>query len=373
MTRLVVGELLLIAMIVSVGAAARTGRRMLIPQVVGPTGWIADVVITLSTIIVLAEVLGTFGLFRRLVLAGSTIAVGVLGWVLLRLAVSRRLLPRPAAGAAAQRQQPPPPSRAVSLIAVGGCAVVAGQWGSWLSLPFHEGILDYDSLNYHLTFAAQFVHSASLNHLHYVSPDSPVHVYPQNAELLHAIGMLLLGSDFLSIFINIGWLLLAIACGWAIGRRFALGPATALAVATVMAVPVMVKTQPGNGGNDAAALALFLAVLAIFLTTRGSLGSVFIMGLASGLAIGTKLTVVAPVLLVVLAMVVKSRSGERVRASALWLVPVFVTASYWYVRNLLITGSPDSSLHLSIAGIGFPFAPFRLVAPSWLLGRPLLE
>jgi hypothetical protein len=357
----VVGALLLAAMVVSLGAFARAARRLLLDQAEGPVAHIADVVITLGLLVVLSEIVGSFGEFRRGVLAGSAIALGVLGWALLRAAVSRRLLPRPAPGGGPPRDSAPRPYRSVYWVGLAGCAVVAGQWGSWISLPFHQGILDYDSLNYHLTFAAQFVHSGSLNHLHYVSPDSPVHLYPQNAELLHAIGMLILGNDFLSIFINVGWLMFAIACGWAIGRRFGLGPATGLAVATVMAVPILTATQAGNGGNDAAALALFLAVVAIFLTTPPSLGSVFILGLASGLGIGTKLTVIAPCLLVALAMIVRAKAGQRLRTLGVWLVPVLLAGSYWYVRNVLITGSPDSSVHLSIAGIGFPYQPFALV------------
>jgi hypothetical protein len=360
-THFVVGALLLAAIVVSIGAAARAARRLLLPRAEGPSAHIADAVITLGSLVVVAEIVGTFGEFRRGVLAGSAIAMGVLSWALLRAAVSRRLLPRPASAGAGRGGSPPGPYRSVYWVGLAGCALVAGQWGSWISLPFHQGIVDYDSLNYHLTFAAQFVHSGSLNHLHYVSPDTPVHLYPQNAELLHAIGMLLLGSDFLSIFINVGWLMFAIACGWAIGRRFGLGPATGLAVATVMAVPILTATQAGNGGNDAAALALFLAVVAIFLTTPPSLGSVFILGLASGLGIGTKLTVIAPCLLVAVAMIVRAKAGQRVRALGVWLLPVLLVGSYWYARNVLITGSPDSSVDLSVAGIGFPYQPFQLV------------
>jgi hypothetical protein len=128
-----------------------------------------------------------------------------------------------------------------------------------------------------------------------------------------------------------------------------------------MAVPILTATQAGNGGNDAAALALFLAVVAIFVSTPASPGSVFILGLASGLGIGTKLTVIAPCLLVGLAVIVRAKAGRRVRMLVVWLVPVLLAGSYWYVRNVLITGSPDSSVHLDLAGIGFPYEPFQLV------------
>ena len=44
--------------------------------------------------------------------------------------------------------------------------------------------------------------------------------YPQNSELVHAVGMVLGGRDFFSVFLNLGWLALALLAAWCIGRPY---------------------------------------------------------------------------------------------------------------------------------------------------------
>ncbi len=350
-SRFVVGELLLAAMIVSVAAAARALRRELLAGVGGPPAWVADVVIALSAVIVLAETLGTLSLFRGIPLAAGGIAVGGVGWAVLRQRTAR---------APAENSALPRPHRVLYWIGLGGCTAVMAQWGAWAATPLNTGITDYDSLNYHLTFAARFVQTGSIAPLHYVVPDSPVHLYAQNAELLHAVALAVLRSDVASVCLNLGWLAFAILCGWAIGRRFGLGPLTGLAVAAIMAVPIMAATQAGTAENDAAALALFLASLAVFVNTTPAPGSRFVCGLAAGLAIGTKLTVIVPCLLLGAAILAAAR-GVRGRALGSWAGGAALTGSYWYVRNLVVTGSPDPLVHLGIGPVGFPYAHFRLI------------
>lgn len=354
-SRFVLGELLLVAMVVSLAAAARATRRVMLPSAEGATACVADAVITIAAIVVLSELLGTVGAFRRIPLAATGITTGALAWALIR-----RRQPASAArsGAAALPAQP---NRAVVWICVAGCVVVAAQWGAWAARQFRTGIIDYDSLNYHLTLAARFVQSGFIAPLHYVTPDSPVQLYPQNSELLHALGMALLGSDLASVFINVGWLMLAIVCGWSIGRRFGLGPVAGLAIAAVMAVPIMADTQAGSAENDAAALTLFLAGLALLMDGGPGLGALCVGGIAAGLAVGSKLTMVAPCVLLGVAVAVTAKRGGRIRALGVWAAGAAVTGSYWYIRNLVMTGSPDPAVSLGIGPLSFTHAPFRLV------------
>jgi hypothetical protein len=347
-TRFLLGELLLVAMVVSLGAAARAGRRILLPAAQGPTAWVADATLALSALVVLAEILGSFGAFRLAPMAACTVALGAGGWGILRTR-------QPTVATPPHSVLRPP--RAVYWTGLCGCALVLAQWGAWTATPLKLGMTDYDSLNYHLTFAAGFVQTGSIAPLHYVSPDSPVHLYPQTSELLVALGMMLTKSDLLPVFLNLGWLILAIISGWAIGRRFGLGPVTGLAVAAVMAEPVMAKSQAGTAGNDAAALALVLAALAILIDARDTPGPLFVGGLAAGLAISTKLTVIAPAILLGIAVLVRAVPRRHGRAAIAWVGGAAITGCYWYVRDLVITGSPDPAVHLGF----FTYAPFRLV------------
>jgi hypothetical protein len=352
MNQFVVGALLLGALVASMWGFAAAARRILMPEARGASAQVATAVLALGTLIVLAEIMGTFGAFRRVPLAVTGTVLGALGWAALR----HRVPDVDRADVA-----PTQPDRTAYWLGLGGCALAAARWGAWTALPLNLGITDYDSLNYHLTFAARFVQSGFTGPLHFVSPDSPVQLYPQNGELLHAVGMLMLGSDLLSVFINLGWLMFALLCGWAIGRRFALGPVIALALAAVLVVPVMVISEAGTAETDMPALALLLASLAIFVDVPVSAGSLFVGGLAAGLAVGTKLTVVAPCLLLGATVLVTAARRGSGRAGVAWLGGAAATGSYWYLRNLVITGSPYPALRLGIGPLAFPHATFRVL------------
>ena len=86
--------------------------------------------------------------------------------------------------------------------------------------------------------------------------------YPQNSELLHAVGIVALDSDFLSPLINLGWLALALLAAWCIGRPYAVGPATLLGAAVVLDSEMIVGSQAGNAPNDIVGLFFLLALLA---------------------------------------------------------------------------------------------------------------
>ena len=69
-------------------------------------------------------------------------------------------------------------------------------------------------------------------------------------------------------------------------------------------------------------------------------GALMVAGLASGLALGTKLTVVPPILALTLGVIVIAGTGHRWRAAATWVGGMVVGGGYWYVRNLIVSGNP---------------------------------
>jgi len=70
------------------------------------------------------------------------------------------------------------------------------------------------------------------------------------------------------------------------------------------------------------------------------LGALIVAGLAAGLALGTKLTVVPPVLALTVGVIAIAGKGDRWRAAATWLGGMVVGGGYWYVRNLIVSGNP---------------------------------
>src|SRR4051812_23447932 len=76
-------------------------------------------------------------------------------------------------------------------------------------------------------------------------------------------------------------------------------------------------------------------------------GAVAIAALAAGLALGTKLTLVAPVAVFSIGVVAMAR-GWRLRAGALWFGCLAATGSFWYARNLIDAGNPLPWIKLGI-------------------------
>jgi hypothetical protein len=239
--------------------------------------------------------------------------------------------------------------------------IVAAQWAGPTLLALDRGIYGGDSLWYHMPLAAHIAQTHSITGLLYTDPLYLNWFYPQNSELIHAGGIGLFGNDFLSPLINMAWLGLALFAGWCIGRPYGSGATSMAAVAAVMAANLLFSRQPGNANNDVVGIALFLSSIAILMNTRwpaavrrpvgasaGSAapppalptGTLLVAGLAAGLALGTKLTVVPPVLALTVGVIFISPGGRRLRASGIWIGAALIGGGYWYLRNLLVSGNP---------------------------------
>jgi hypothetical protein len=126
--------------------------------------------------------------------------------------------------------------------------------------------------------------------------------------------------------------------------------------------------EPGAAKNDLMAAALLLAGIAIlieawnaqpdndappsdeFAETRGIRGEVrtrvlygwplAAAGLAVGLGVGTRLTIFAPAAALTIVALVLAPSGKRWKASGWWFADGLLGGGYWYLRNLIVSGSP---------------------------------
>jgi hypothetical protein len=152
---------------------------------------------------------------------------------------------------------------------------------------------------------------------------------------------------------------LALLAGWCIGRPFGAAPLSALGVAVVLAAHVFSSSQAGSATNDVAATAALLAAAGLLTCgTRGrldgaTLGVLFVAGLATGLAAGTKLDFLIPAAVLTVGLVALAVRGARVRTAGVWVLGAFVTGGLWYVRNWIATGNPVPWLR-SIGPIDLP-------------------
>src|SRR5206468_738030 len=114
---------------------------------------------------------------------------------------------------------PAGPEPIVSLLVMAAViAITVFTWAVTTKHALDRGVFNFDSLWYHLPFAVDMVQTHSVVGMHHVETVFTNWFYPQNSELLHAVGILLIGRDTLSLFINFGWLAMAFVAAYCVGR-----------------------------------------------------------------------------------------------------------------------------------------------------------
>ena len=354
----VVGFLVLVAVGLSVGFTAYRLRRRLLPEWDGAPARLVESVVAIAVLVWLGEILGTFGLLYAWTFVIAAVGLAAGSATLPAGPVAAGDPPPPALAKASSGAVPPtaPPAGERAwltwLVTVGVIALVVAHWGLTTKDALDRGIFNFDSLWYHMPFAVDMVQSHSTTGLHYPETVFVNWFYPQNSELLHAIGILLTQRDTLSLFLNFAFLGLAFLAAWCIGRPYGRGHLTVVAAAILLECHTLVVREPGAAKNDLVAAALLLSSAAILVTAwtrRAATGpagrfawtwAVAAAGLAMGLAVGTKSTAVAMAFGLTVAVIVLAPAGKRLATAAWWLVPALLGGGYWYLRNLIVAGNP---------------------------------
>ncbi|HXV05720.1 MAG TPA: hypothetical protein VFP23_07470, partial [Solirubrobacterales bacterium] len=380
----------LTALIASLAFSAVRLRKLTLPTWQGAPAHLADTIVGVSLLIWLSELLGLLNLLYAWSLVLSTLLLaGALAW-------RTRAPTKPAspAGGVGVGSTPPcegcggqglAPDSETSLrpeqrVAQGGdptpatgpagqnawslvittavVAVVFAHWGLTAKSALDRGVFNFDSLWYHLPFAVEMAHSHSVTGLQYPETVYVNWAFPQNSELLHAVGILLTHRDTLSLFLNFGWLALAFLAAWCVGRPYGRGHLTTIAAAIVLECHTLVVREPGAAKNDLMAAALLLAAIAILVNAwaagRERQGGgddseplslpvgwpLAVAGLATGLAAGTKYTALAMAAALTVAVIALAPTGRRRAAAAWWFLPALAAGGFWYLRNLVVAGNP---------------------------------
>jgi hypothetical protein len=341
-------------------AGARAWRRLIAPHWSGTLATLADLVGAVSGVIALSELLGSVGLFRRGPMIVADVALG-LG--------SRWWCSRHAGGKAGSVELAAAPSvpLAVSdvIVASASTALVVAQWSTWVSRGLSFGIGNSggpgngDTLWYHMPFAAAFVQTGWTSHLQFLNGEALVTYYPANTSVLHAVGILSMGTDVLSLFVNLALVPIALLAGWCIGARGGVGPASLAGVAVALTIPVVVVSEAATAKDDLLGIVGLLGCIAFVVhASRDATGKTAIYaGLSAGLAAGSKLTFVAPIIAVAVCLAVVTPSGARRTTMTRWAVAAFCTGGYWYLRNLLTVGNPLPGLGLGLGNLHLPRPP----------------
>lgn len=313
---------------------------------------LAAAIVALGTVLVTAELLGAVGLFALVPLLVASPALAVAA-----VAALRRWGPAPVpAGSPTPRPEElatddasPGDHVLPSWLRAGICLVVVGVGARWMAYGFERlssGILDPDSVQYHLPFAAEFASTGWLTRFQPVWFDPTQLFYPANAEVLQAVGFVALGRDVLAPLASLGWFALLLTAGWCVGVRDRVAPLTLLVTVWVTAIPLLSFSNAGSAVTDVGMLACLTAAVALWRNAEGHAGWTAVSGLALGLGVGIKLTLLPTAGILALAMVAVAPKELRRRWFGLVLGSVAVGCGYWFLRNLLRTGSPLPSVHL---------------------------
>src|SRR4051794_23668750 len=356
------GSIELIVVAAAVGYAAVALRGRLLPGWSGASARLGEVVLGLSLLVVIAELVGVVGLYRPGWVLLATVVVGVAIGLALRA-------PRQGIGL-----QAPPVAPLAMALAVAAALLVAAHWAMPTQTGLDIGMYLPNTTWHNAPFAARFVQDHQVGALHFTEVlNLTVWFYPQNSELLHSVGILFLGNDFLSPLINIGWMSLCLLAAWSFARPYGGGPIAVLAIALVLDANMLLLYQPGDAKNDTAGLFFLLASAALLVNadaharaaagtarpiagaatdtaSRGfysgagvrpmlPTGALVVAGLAAGLALGTKLNLLAPFGLLTLGVIAVS-AGYRWRATGIWVASALVTGGFWFARNLVHAGNP---------------------------------
>jgi hypothetical protein len=362
------GCLAVIGIVAAVGLGGYWLRRWIVPEFSGALARLADATIAVALLILALELLGTLSILTL----GWTVVVCI-GAGLLAAWIGWRMAPPESREVKAPRVQ-----TIVLLLAIGVASFTVAEWTFPSQLSLDQGMFGGDTTWYHMPFSARIAQEGSIVHLHFTDPlRLAAWFYPQSSELVHATGIVLFKSDWLSPLLNLVWLSIALLAAWCVGRPYKVGPATLVAGAIVLDAGVMIETQPGEGRNDIMGLAFLLAFAAFLINghqrrapAEGTAvqdapekdaplldrGPLVVAGIAAGLAASVKLTFLIPVVAIWLGVVAFSGRGRRLTTAWVLGLSTFVVGGFWYLRAAIKTGGNP------IPQIGF--GPLHLPRPD---------
>jgi hypothetical protein len=344
------GCLAVIGIVAALGLGAFWLRRWIVPEFSGALARLAECTLGVALLVVSLEILGTFSILYEGWIIVFVIAVGL----------GAALLGYWQAGEPGEEVKPPPVATVALVLAIAVASFTMAEWTFPSQLNLDQGMFGGDTTWYHMPFAATMAQQHSTIHLHYTDPlRLAAWFYPQSSELIHAAGIVVFKSDWLSPLINLFWLSIALLGAWCVGRPYKVGPATLIAGAIILDSGVMIETQPGEARNDILGLAFLIAFAAFLINGHqrrapsegGAVqdmpdrnaplldkGPLIMAGIAAGLAASVKTTFLVPVVAIAIGVFLFSGSGRRWTTAWVMGLPLLIVGGYWYLRAAIKSG-----------------------------------
>jgi len=186
----------------------------------------------------------------------------------------------------------------------------------------------------------------------FVLPPLDLHAYyPFNGELLALWFMLPFRHDAMTSLCGLYWVTLAIVGGIALARGMSCRWSACLLLgALFVASPPILRNARTFAATDLAGMASVLAAIALALPSSGQprlrerIADASYAGLMAGMALGCRVALApVPVILFLFLLVVQRAEvplRKRLVLVAAFSLCVLATGTFWYWRNLLMTGNP---------------------------------
>lgn len=361
-----VGVLVLAVVLGALAFGATQARTRWLPTWHGAPARLAEITAALTVVIVVPQLLGAVGQFRRGVIVLALVAIGIAVGV-----IAKRAAPRIVDAPASPQPRSPQSGYARAALIVAGVltTILVAQWGSHIAASYSEGTLDGDALWYHLPFAANFVQSGYTTKPLFTNADTLVTYFPANSETVSGVTMALLGRDILVPLLNLGWLALALLAAWCIGSRYQASAVAVAALAMVMGTPLVAATQAGTARNDMMGVALLLVAVALVVQARWDPVALGLAGAANGLTLGVKLSTVPMAIFLAIGVLVIAPRARRWKIAIPWLGAFVACGAFWYVRNLIVVGNPLPWVEVKLGPISLPEVYAKPTSGSAVLDR----
>ncbi|MDD4894121.1 MAG: hypothetical protein PHW54_02270 [Candidatus Omnitrophica bacterium] len=218
--------------------------------------------------------------------------------------------------------------------------------------------LGWDSLNYHFTFAVEWLKHGNLNNPIVASDDPFPSYYPINGSLFFLWLILPFKNAFLADLGQLPFFLVSFLAILSVSRKLGLGKEYSFFAACLFIMIPNFFKQLGIGYVDIMLGGIFLAALNFILRLKEEFNfkGVIIAALSFGIFIGIKTTALpySIFLLFPFLYLIFSRKNSGIKAKIayviLFLLPVFIFGGFSYIRNFILTGNPFYPLDMAISG-----------------------
>lgn len=211
----------------------------------------------------------------------------------------------------------------------------------------------WDSLNYHFTFAVEWLKNANLNLGMTISDDPSPPYYPINGSLLYLWFMLPLKNVFLADLAQVPFFCVAFLAIFSLARKAGLSRDKSFYASAIFFITPNFFKQLSIAYVDVMVAALFFtsAAYLFLLNSQFCWRHIVLFSMSLGLLIGTK-TIALPYSLILL-LPLTYLSLKNIKKWHLLLLSIFIITSlggFSYIRNFIATGNPLYPLDFKILG-----------------------